>query len=73
VKRITRHSDVEEIINTVPGSLSYLINKGLCGIRCGEELSGTIEEAAVEKGFSGSELENIINMLNELSNKGIKV
>lgn len=69
--QITRNTEVEKLIHTVPGSLSYLIAKGLCGIRCVEEISGTLGEAATEKGFSEIEIDGMLDKLNELTNNTV--
>lgn len=58
---------IEELIERVPASISYLSEKGIRCIRCGEPIWGTLEEAAREKGFTESQIDEIVQDLNNLS------
>jgi len=52
------------------------MKKGVCGISCGEPTWGVLESAAKEKGFTDSEIDAIVNDLNnflvEMENKKYK-
>ncbi|PLW93179.1 MAG: DUF1858 domain-containing protein [Marinilabiliales bacterium] len=58
--------DVEELIEVKPEAVDYLRKKGIVCVLCGEPVWGTLEELATEKGFSKSEIDQIINELNAL-------
>lgn len=55
---------IEELVTRIPGSVSYLMKKGIKCIACGEPIWGTLEEAAKEKGFREEEIEHFVNELN---------
>jgi hypothetical protein len=61
---ITKQDEIEFILRGIPEALPYLMKKGVCGISCGEPTWGILESAAKEKGFTDSEIDNIVNNLN---------
>ena len=63
---LTKKDEIEYILRSVPGAFEYLMKKGVCGISCGEPYFGILEIAAVEKGFTESEIDEIIADLNKL-------
>ena len=63
---IKKDITIEELIEKVPESVKYLSKKGIICIACGEPIWGTLEDAAIEKGFSENEIDNIILDLNKL-------
>jgi hypothetical protein len=63
---LTKKDEIEYILRSVPGALEYLMKKGVCGISCGEPYFGVLEIAAIEKGFTDSEIDEIIADLNKL-------
>ena len=63
---ITKNTPAENLINSSPHVLNYMIRKGICGIRCALPLAGTLEQLAKEKNFSDSEIDKIIIELNSL-------
>jgi methionine synthase II (cobalamin-independent) len=65
--KITKDITIEELVETVPGSVKYLMEKGIKCIACGEPIWGTLEDAAKEKGFSDSEINEFIIELQHLS------
>jgi len=67
MKTVNKEMLIEELIERVPASISYLSDKGIRCIRCGEPIWGTLEEAAREKGFSDSQIDEIVQDLNNLS------
>ena len=64
--RITNDTSIEDLIEEVPGVVSYLSKKGIRCVQCGEPIWGTLEEAAVEKGFGEDDIKQFIKDLNEL-------
>jgi len=65
--KITKDITIEELVETVPLSVKYLMEKGVKCIACGEPIWGTLEDAAKEKGFSDSDILKIIEELQNLS------
>jgi methionine synthase II (cobalamin-independent) len=63
---ITKDTTIEELIEIVPASVKYLMEKGIRCIVCGEPIWGTLEEAAKEKGFSDKDIEGFVKDLNYL-------
>jgi methionine synthase II (cobalamin-independent) len=57
---------IEELVNGIPESVSYLMKKGIKCIACGEPIWGTLEEAAREKGFSEEEINEFVLELNRM-------
>jgi len=65
-KLVTKNTPAEELLNSSPKVLDYLIRKGVCGIRCEFPVTGTLEQMAKEKDFSESEIEKTLTGLNNL-------
>jgi methionine synthase II (cobalamin-independent) len=63
-KKIT----IEDLVDDYPFAVTYLSEKGIRCIKCGEPIWGTLEEACVEKGFDETQIEIFVKELNELSN-----
>ena len=66
MRTITRRDEIEFILKGIPEALPYLMKKGVCGISCGEPVWGILESAAKEKGFTDSEIDNIVSDLNNI-------
>ena len=66
------HKDIliEELVTMIPESVSYLMRKGIKCIACGEPIWGTLANAAKEKGFSETEIENVVYELRGLEKTG---
>ena len=64
---ITKEVTIEELIETVPASVKYLMEQGIRCIVCGEPIWGTLEEAAKEKGFSDTDIERFVKELQHLA------
>jgi len=64
--KITKDITIEELVESAPSSVKYLMEKGIKCIACGEPIWGTLEDAAKEKGFSESEIEKTVTELNNL-------
>jgi hypothetical protein len=69
MRRITRQDEIEFILKGIPEALPYLMKKGVCGISCGEPTWGILESAAKERGFTESEIDNIVDDLNNILKK----
>ena len=63
---ITKKIEIEDLIKEIPQSVTYLMEKGIRCLRCGEPIWGTLETAAMEKGFNDLELEAFVHDLNNL-------
>jgi len=59
---------IEDLVETIPGSVRYLMEQGIKCIACGEPIWGTLEEAAKEKGFNDEDITKFISDLNNLNN-----
>ncbi len=67
---ITRNTTIEDLVEDYPKSVKYLADKGIRCIKCGEPIWGTLEEACLEKGFTQDAIDNAVNDLNTLHDKG---
>jgi len=65
--KITKDISIEELIETVPASVEYLMKEGIRCIVCGEPIWGSLEEAAEEKGFKTEDIERFVNDLQVLA------
>jgi len=54
-------------VELLPASVSYLSRNGIKCIACGEPVWGTLEEAAMEKGFGKEEIEGFVRDLNAMA------
>jgi hypothetical protein len=66
---ITKDTSIEELVEIVPGAITYLMEKGIKCIACGEPIWGTIETAAKEKGFDDAAVAGFVAELNKLYRK----
>lgn len=64
MNRIDKNITIDELVNTYPESVNYLMKKGIRCIRCGEPIWGTLESASLEKGFSDADIQKFVNELN---------
>lgn len=63
---ITKSIEIEELVRIVPESVSYLMEKGIRCLRCGEPIWGTLESASIEKGFNENDIEEFVKDLNKI-------
>ncbi|MCX7880752.1 MAG: DUF1858 domain-containing protein [Ignavibacteria bacterium] len=70
--RITKAITIEELVSLLPESVSYLINKGIRPLICGEPIWGSLEEVVLAKGYSESELAQMVSELNNLLNAKVR-
>ena len=66
VKRINREIEIEDLLKIIPESVTYLIEKGIRCLRCGEPIWGSLESAAKEKGFNDKEITKFVEEINNL-------
>lgn len=60
---LTKEIEIEDLVNQFPQAVRYLSEKGIRCIACGEPIWGTLEEAAIEKGFDEKQIEVFVNEL----------
>ena len=65
--KITKEISIEELIESIPASVEYLMKEGIRCIVCGEPIWGSLEEAAEEKGFKTRDIERFVNDLQILA------
>jgi len=63
---ITKDITIEELVEWIPDSVSYLMERGIRCIKCGEPIWDTLGNAAREKGFSEDQIKQIVEELNRL-------
>jgi len=63
---ITKNSTIEDLVESVPGAVKYLMTSGIRCIICGEPIWGTLEEAAKEKKFNNSDIEKFVTDLQNI-------
>jgi len=66
---ITKEIEIEDLIKEIPNAVTFLMEKGIRCLKCGEPIWGTLETAAKEKGFNDLEVESFVNDLNNLMNE----
>jgi len=67
--KIIKDIEIEELVNELPEAVTYLMDKGIKCLSCGEPVWGSLESAAREKGFNDFALEEFVNDLNSLPQK----
>jgi methionine synthase II (cobalamin-independent) len=63
---ITKDTTIEDLVHYSARAVSYLRDKGIKCIACGEPIWGTLEEAAREKGFDTDAIDTFVKELNGL-------
>lgn len=66
MNEITKDIEIEDLVRILPKAVSYLSDKGIRCLRCGEPIWGSLEEAAKEKGFGDEQIDTFVKDLNEL-------
>lgn len=64
--KISKEIEIEDLVRILPKSVSYLMEKGIRCLRCGEPLWGSLETAALDKGFSKEEVVVFVKELNKM-------
>ena len=62
--RISKDIEIEDLVKILPQSVTYLREKGIRCLRCGEPIWGTLKEAAVQKGFDENDVDKFVEDLN---------
>lgn len=62
---ISENIFIEELVEKYPLSVSFLREKGLVCILCGEPVWGTLSELAKSKGFTDIQIQEIVQELNQ--------
>jgi hypothetical protein len=60
---ITKETPIEELVTRMPGAVQYLMTRGIRCMVCGEPMWGTLEAAALEKGFSDTDIASFVQDL----------
>lgn len=66
---INKDITIEELVEQVPESVSYLRQKGIVCIICGEPVWGTLYELASQKGYTDQEIEVMVKEVERLKAK----
>ena len=64
--KIDKDIEIEDLIKILPESVTYLMDQGIRCLRCGEPLWGSLESAALEKGFNNEQITVFVNELNNM-------
>ena len=62
--KITQKTTIIDILEINNQFINYLSNHGIRCIRCGEPIWGTLEEAAIEKGYNHEQIEKFVEEMN---------
>lgn len=68
MNKIDKNITIDELVNSYPESVNYLMKQGIRCIRCGEPIWGTLESASLEKGFDENDVHRFVIELNSLIN-----
>lgn len=68
---ITKNIEIEDLVRNFPFSVKYLMEHGIRCIACGEPIWGTLEEAALEKGFNQQQIMVFVDEMNQINNSTI--
>jgi methionine synthase II (cobalamin-independent) len=63
---ITKDIEIEDLVDILPDAVTYLMEKGIRCLRCGEPIWGTLESAAKEKGFNDEDIKGFVEDLNKM-------
>lgn len=66
MNQITKDIEIEDLVRILPKAVSYLSEKGIRCLRCGEPIWGSLEDAAKEKGFDDKKISQFVKELNEM-------
>ena len=65
--KITKDILIEDLVNSYPASIKYLMENSIRCIMCGEPIWGTLEEAAKEKDFDDEAITRFVKEMIVLS------
>lgn len=69
---ITNNIEIEDLVRNFPFSVKFLMEHGIRCIACGEPIWGTLEEAALEKGFNQQQIMVFVDEMNLINNSTIE-
>jgi len=61
---ITKDIQIEDLVEKIPESVSFLREKGIVCVVCGEPVWGSLKDLATQKGLSEDKIEQIVKELN---------
>ena len=64
---ITKKTSIEDLITMLPNSVTYMMDKGIKCLACGEPVWGTLESESKRKGFTEADIGKFVRELNALS------
>ena len=67
--KISKNTTIEDVVNEYSNLINYLSDNGIRCIRCGEPIWGTLEEAALNKGFTQDKINLIVEEMNLIIEK----
>jgi soluble P-type ATPase len=67
---ITKDINIEELVEQVPEAVSFLRERGIVCIICGEPVWGTLYQLASDKGLSDKEIDALVEEIAKLKDKG---
>ncbi|NLO18660.1 MAG: DUF1858 domain-containing protein [Ignavibacteria bacterium] len=69
MEAINKDITIEDLTSLVPESVKYLMDEGIRCIRCGDPIWGTLESAALEKGFTPQDVDRFVQEINKMIKK----
>ena len=63
---INKEIEIEDLVRELPDAVTYLMDQGIRCLRCGEPIWGSLESAAIEKGFDETAINKFVDELNNL-------
>jgi len=67
--KISKETEIEDLVKLLPEAVSYLRIEGIRCLRCGEPIWGSLDAAAKEKGFNDIDVGKFVKELNEILEK----
>ncbi len=63
---ITKDTTFEDLLEEIPSSFGYLMDKGIKCFACGEPIWGTLGDVSKQKGFTDEQIDGFVRDLNNL-------
>ncbi|HDP75705.1 MAG TPA: DUF1858 domain-containing protein [Bacteroidales bacterium] len=67
---ITKNISIEELVEQVPEAVSFLRERGIVCIICGEPVWGTLYQLASDKGLSDKKIDELVEGIARIKDKG---
>ena len=64
---IDKNITIEDLVNLIPDSISYMSKKGIKCLACGEPIWGTLKSECKAKGFSDADIDKFVDDLNNMT------